>query len=449
MQAADSLRVHFERLVIEAGKRTYALDLHRRMTVIAGVGPLEREGLITELIGGLGAGRSGVHLEIASDAGARYAIFRPDGGRHRVVDIERSTDVTQSFTTAEGLDVLRRAGIDPGQARHELCLTPSDLATRSQVDRNLHALARIDQTRLWDVAEKVTDREQHLAEVALEAGSDAEDAVLFAAIEERHREYEKAQDENERVRYLSFIAGAGGAILGIGLAAIYGLLLLVPFLALSIAATAVSISYWRRLEQARRREEVALASVGVSSYLTFQIHRVNGLLGNDQARRQMMRAAEDHRAALAEWRVLVGDIPVAWAIEHRSAIRRQAAQLRAAVAAPAPGVVPTAEDNRAELAHTLLARLSRLKSLGAGGESFPLLLDDALVDVEPAAKPELLELLTKASGNQQVIYLTEDRDVAAWARVEALTGQLAIVEPASDKPPADRAHRRIRPNIAV
>ena len=76
---ADPSRVHFERLVIEAGKRTYALDLHRRLTVIAGVGHLEREGLITELIGGLSAGRSGVHLEIASDAGQRYAIFRPAG----------------------------------------------------------------------------------------------------------------------------------------------------------------------------------------------------------------------------------------------------------------------------------------------------------------------------------------------------------------------------------
>ena len=47
------------------------------MTVIAGVGRPERDGLITELVGGLGRGRSGVHLEIASDAGTRYAIFRP------------------------------------------------------------------------------------------------------------------------------------------------------------------------------------------------------------------------------------------------------------------------------------------------------------------------------------------------------------------------------------
>ncbi len=444
--------MHFERLVIEAGKRTYSLDLHRRMTVIAGVGPLEREGLITELIGGLGAGRSGVHLEIVSDAGARYAIFRPEGGRHRVVDIDRSTDVTESFTTSEGLDVLRRAGIDPAHARGQLCLEPSDLATRSQLDRHLATLARIDQSRLWDVAEKVRDREQHLAETAQAAGSDAEDARAYAGIEQRHQEFEQAQADNERVRYLSFIGGAGGAILGIGMAAIYGPLLAVPFLMLAIAATVVSITFWQRLEQARRREEAALASVGVTSYLTFQIHRVNGLLGNDQARRLMMRAAEEHRAALAEWRVLVGDIPVAWAVEHRRQVRQLAREREAGTAGgqhPDGSAARGSEDNRTELAHTLLQRLARLKTLGAGGESFPLLVDDALAEVDSAIKPELLELMTKASMNQQVIYLTEDPDVAAWARVEALTGQLSIVEPVADKPPTDRAHRRIRPNIAV
>ncbi len=69
--------MHFERLVIEAGADTFSLDLHKQMTVIAGVGRLEREGLISELIGALGRGRSGVHLEIATDGGARYAIFRP------------------------------------------------------------------------------------------------------------------------------------------------------------------------------------------------------------------------------------------------------------------------------------------------------------------------------------------------------------------------------------
>ncbi len=55
------------------------------------------------------------------------------------------------------------------------------------------------------------DRERHRAEVARAAGSDAEDAVVFAGIEERHRELEQAQADNERVRYLSFIVGGRSA----------------------------------------------------------------------------------------------------------------------------------------------------------------------------------------------------------------------------------------------
>jgi hypothetical protein len=446
--------VHFERLVIEAGHRTYALDLHRRMTVIADVGEHEREGLITELIGGLSAGRSGVHLEIASDAGERFAIFRPAGARHRVVDIDRSADVTADFMTPRGLDVLSRAGIDPEAARRQLCLTPEDLATRTQLENYLAALARIDQGRLWDVADKVKDREQHLAEAAQAAGSDAGDVAMCAEIELRHREFEQAQEDNERVRYLSFILGAGGALLGMAVAAIYSFWLAVPLLVLAIVSTLASIGFWQRMERARQREEQALQAIGVGSYLTFQIHRVNGLLGNDQARRTMMLAAEENRAALAEWRVLVGEIPVGWAVQHRAEIRQQARRLRSSVGpqnAMAPMVLGI-EDNRAELAHALLQRLQLLKSLGAGGESFPLMIDDALTEVDSAAKPELLELLTKASLNQQIIYLTQDPDVASWARVEALTGHLSIIEPVTEAAASERnaVPRRRRPNhIAV
>ena len=61
-------------------------------------------------------------------------------------------------------------------------------------------------------------------------------------------------------------------------------------------------------------------------------------------------------------------------------------------------------------------------------------------------KPELLELLMKASADQQVIYLTQDEDVASWARVEALTGAMSVVEPVSERTPAPI---RRRPGIAA
>ena len=436
--------MHFERLVIEAGDDTFSLDLHPRMTVIAGVGRLEREGLITELLGALGRGRSGVHLEIASDAGARYAIFRPAGARHRVVDTEAAADVTDQFTTDDQLDVLERAGLHRSSARRQLCMQPDDLVTRSRFEEYVLALARIDQGRLWDVADRVKERERRLAETAQAAGSDAEDAVMFEEIERRHRAFELAQAAHERVRYLSFVVGAGAALVGVCAAVLYGFWPAMPFLLLAIAATTSSIVFWQRVERARRDEEAALREAGTSSYLTFQINRVNGLLTSDAARRSMMRAAEEHRAALAEWRVLVGDIPVAWAIEHAGDIRRQAARLRQSMPNRNPMAITMSaeEESAAELAHALLQRLVTLKSIGAGGESFPLLLDDVLAEVDPAVKPELLELLMKASSGQQVIYLTQDEDVASWARVEALTGAMAVVEPVTERAAVTPIRRR-------
>ncbi len=441
--------MHFERIVIEAGRDTFSLDLHRRMTVIAGVGRLEREGLITELIGALGRGRSGVHLEIASDAGARYAIFRPAGGRHRVVDIDHASDVTDEFTTDGRLDVLDRAGLGRDTARRQLCLSPGDLVTRSRHEEYLLTLARVDQSRLWDVAEKVRDRERHLNETAQAAGSDVEDAVVFEEIERRHHALEQAQEAAERVRHLSFVLGAGSALIGISAAMLAGFWAALPFLVLAIIATAASIYYWQRMERARQDEERALASAGATSYLAFQINRVNGLLTNDHARRQMMRAAEDHRAALAEWRVLVGDIPINWAYDHARDIKAEAARLRDSLGVrnPMALTLPESDETTTELAHALLQRLVTLKSIGAGGESFPLLVDDALREVDPTNKPGLLELLVKASAHQQIIYLTEDEDVAAWARVEAMTGALSLVEPAQPRSP--QLARRVTGNVAV
>jgi len=423
--------VHFERLVIEAGADTFSLDLHPRMTVIAGVGRPERDGLITELIGGLGRGRSGVHLEISADDTTRYAVFRPANARHRVVDIDAAADVTDQFTNGNTLDVLEHYGLGHDGARRQLCLGPSDLVTRSRLEEYLLRLARIDQGRLWDVADRVKERERHLAASAQAAGSDAEDAVMFEEIERRHHAFEEASAAHERVRYLSFVLGAGSALVGVLAAVLWGTLASLPFLALAIGATVASIFFWQRVERARRQEDEALRSAGTNSYLSFQINRVNGLLTSDHARRQMMRAAEEHRAALAEWRVLVGDIPVSWALDHESEIRQQAARLRDTVGVrnPMAMVMSRDEETAAELAHGLLQRLVQLRTLGSRNESFPLLLDDALAAVDPDVKPELLELLMKASAHQQVVYLTEDPDVAEWARVEALTGTMSIVEP--------------------
>jgi hypothetical protein len=163
-----------------------------------------------------------------------------------------------------------------------------------------------------------------------------------------------------------------------------------------------------------------------------------------------MSAAEAHRAALAQWRLIAGDIPVSWALEHRAEIRaaaREHQQSRSVgrVVATAPEV--TTEVVR-DLGHALLARLGELRSMGPGGESFPVILDEPFDEVPADAKPELLSTLERASSDQQIILLTEDPEVAGWARVEATTGDLSLVEPA---PPEEVAKRRPprRPHVAA
>jgi hypothetical protein len=49
-------------------------------------------------------------------------------------------------------------------------------------------------------------------------------------------------------------------------------------------------------------------------------------------------------------------------------------------------------------------------------------------------KAELLTLLLEASNDQQIILLTEDETTVAWARLEAMTGMLGVVEPSAAKP---------------
>ena len=81
-----------------------------------------------------------------------------------------------------------------------------------------------------------------------------------------------------------------------------------------------------------------------------------------------------------------------------------------------------------------MERLEVVRTAGPGGESLPLILDDSLRGIDHDLKAPLLELLLYSSNNQQLVFLTEDTDVTDWARVEAITGELSVLEPmAADK----------------
>jgi hypothetical protein len=425
--------VRYERLVIEADENTFTLELHHRLTVIAGVGHLEREGLISELVGALGSTRAGVHAELMADNGARFAVFRPVGSRHRVVSIDTASDVSDRFRNASGeIDLLARAGLDSRAAKRRLRLTPTDLVATSHTDQVVRRLAQVDPVDLWSTAERVRITEDHLQSEAEAVGSQPEDAEVVRRIEDRHHAFVTAQARHERYRKLSFFAGAIAAISAVPISIVAGEVAAAPLLIVAAVITAMSFLEYKRMEQAQTEEADALKAAGAQSYLGFHLQRVNGLLASDQHRKRLIQAAEEHRESLAAWRAIAGDVDVAWALEHRDAIDG-AARLRRQISATEAegGDITIVDDGVDELAQALLRRLADVRAVGPGGESFPLILDDPLRDLTSAQKPTLLELLVRASSAQQIVYLTEDDAVAAWARLEALTGELTVLEPTS------------------
>ena len=441
-RTADEQSVKFERLVLESGDNQTTLDLHPQLTVVSGLGPVEREGLMGELVGSLGSARSGVHLELVTDSGRRMAIFRPQGAAHRVVDVDARSDVTASFTDADGgIDLLARAGLDAREARRLMRLSSQSLTEATEGDEIAAALAKVDQQELWTAAELLVRCRDHLDDEAAAAGTSAEDAAVVARIEQRHTEFEHSQEQSEGIRKVTFVLAGLAALATLPVAQRTGTVGVTVLAACAALAVGVSLIFWRRTERARRREDEALAEAGARSYLGFHLQRVNSLLSSDHARRRLLKAAEEHRDAAARWHALAGDVDVDWALARRSRIVTSArlsdtvhtVDLTTGDGRPAPRPAPRPLDGRtsaevAGLAHALLDALADVRDVGGSGESFPLVVDEAFEHVEPSAVPALLELLMRGSLQQQVVVLTGTATIENWARLEAMTGNLNVLE---------------------
>jgi hypothetical protein len=421
--------MRLERLVIEAGEHTFTLDLHPSLTIVAGMGQVERESLIGEIVGALGGSRPGVHVELEERSGRHLAVFRPTVGRHRIVDVDRARDVTAEMADEAGhCDLLEHLGLDASAARRAMRFGSGDLATSSDRGKAVEILAGLDQRRVWAAAEALHQAEDDLTTEAEARGSAPEDAMIIDTVEARHAAVERAAESFEATRKRTFYIGGGSAI-----ATIPGVLLAqetgLGFLAISAIAVMASLLARARLAHASRAEDEALREAGANTYLGFQLERVNALLGDDSNRIALMGRAGTRRGALTEWQLLAGEIPVEWALEHREEIQA-AARLRREVDAlgtlssTAPALADDATD---ELVHALVTRIAQARSVA--GEGVPLLLDDPFQQLDASVKPLLLELLGRSAGEPQIVFLTEDEDVASWARLEALTGDLALIEP--------------------
>jgi len=307
--------------VVEAGTSTLSLSLHPRLTVIAGLGGEGRNGLCGELIGSLGPSRAGVHVEVVDDRGLRLAIFRPDGGRHRVVEVDAALDVTDRYRGTDGcIDLLAGEGLDHRAASHTMRFGRAQLVNDADVDQVIDRLAGVDQTDLWATAARLR--------------------VTTERVE--------AEDQD-------------------------------PVTA-----------------------DPDLRSPG-----------------------------SEHRGAAARWAEIAGDIGVGWALDHHEAITAAARMRRNLHDLDAMSTTARTLDSPAstDLAQALVVRMARNRTAGSHNESFPLILDEPFAGLDANVKPALLELLWRTAGSPQAILLTDDEAIASWARLEALAGDLLILEP--------------------
>ncbi len=144
------------------------------------------------------------------------------------------------------------------------------------------------------------------------------------------------------------------------------------------------------------------------------------------------------------WSKIAGSVPADWALEYKAEIQEATERRRVIEATSTAITKPSQSDEGTSLADALVARLTSVRNIGPARESLPLLLDDALNGLDAELKAPLLELLVRASESQQIVFMTEDSDVTEWARLEAMTGAVSILEPSPDEQANTMEERSLR-----
>jgi len=430
--------VRYERLVLQAGDNAVTLRFHPRLTVVAGLAPHERDVLAVELLGGLTGGRPGVHLDLIDDVGRRVGIVRPaDGSPDRIVERDTGEDITAQFealvragTQPRRLDVLGVMGLSVEDARRLCRITAAELAAESRPDAMITTLAASDPARLWAAAARLVEAEETLERETRAADTSVEDAPLVEEVERRHVAFDVAQRRTRGTRHDAiFIAATCAPAAGVALA-LHNTGAALGFVAVAAVTACLSVVFRRRAEAARRAELEALSGLGATSYYGFELQRVDGLLGRRDTLGRVVVASEEHRRALDAWQTLAGDIDASWALARRDAITAMGDRVRSGAVSP---LSPHPDVDPLKLAEWLVDRFAAARRVGTTRESVPLILDDPFVGLDAGLKVWALGLITRFAGSPQVVYLTADRDVVAWGRIEAIGGELSVLDPAPDR----------------
>lgn len=316
-------------------------------------------------------------------------------------------------------------------------------------------LARADQDRLWEVARQAIDSAVRLEKESLAMGglaTDGEGPAIAQEIESAHFAVEQAQELVDKRRFGAVAAGGAAAL---GAAAVPLLPLMAP---LALAGSAAA-AYWsvlgprQQLAEAQDWETDALIRAGVPSYLSFHLRRMNAM-SDDELRAGLERAAEDHRRAMADWRLLAGDMSPLEAVEMEGEVRAYAAAV-AGLRDLAAEVVET----RRRLTETVepsveIARAALMDVCRPFGIEQPTLAADLVRQLSEVARVARLqqELEAAEAGEAEARLLVEDLMTRAGHHQGQLAQRLSAFEEragAAEQRMRDRELGRPVPEISA
>lgn len=403
------MRIRRLELITATGRS--ALRLHDDVTVVTGLGRLEREALSVELIGAIGPGRSGLCVDVTMADGSRIDVVRPLDEAAFAFDENSGHDRSDDFRHGERgpIDPLGSLGLERHRHRSFVRLGRRELQHARNDRERYDVLAAMAPGELWPAAEAVVALDRRLRDAAAGERRSAATARLLAAdVEDAHEELERLID-NESLSDSELITTVVALVaLGVGATIATALPVALPFFGAGAGLIA-----WRRhqrwaIERARHAERVALARSGASSYLDHQLRRVDGLTGTPHERASTLDLIEQQRRANDKWSILLGDdhldVSPQWAVEHRSSIEAHRVQRVDLHHEPSLG----AGDPAAIVRH--LDRVER-----EVGEALPLVLDDPFSDLDDFDLTAVLTLLDDVRARTQVVVMTDDPRIVGWA----------------------------------
>ncbi|GAC1305521.1 MAG: hypothetical protein NVSMB16_01070 [Acidimicrobiales bacterium] len=113
----------------------------------------------------------------------------------------------------------------------------------------------------------------------------------------------------------------------------------------------------------------------------------------------------------------------------RSGLDRLRDRLRAVERQIAAQIGPSQQGNGPDLVTALTDAAMTARSAPAGAETTPVILDEPFSDVHGDRKRAALGAVATLATEVQVLYLTEDEEVLAWARNRARSGDMSVLAP--------------------